>query len=128
MREPKLSAYAFCHGEPGSMYALPARLNRHQSRSALAVSSGDGMGHPEIVAASRTTAINRRVLELVLAARVLPDIVDDRGSSGFQDYLPAATCPMCVPRRGRRGCHRARHRLDSRQAQTPAARRVVCGG
>jgi hypothetical protein len=31
MREPKLSTYGFCHGEPGSMYALPARENRHQS-------------------------------------------------------------------------------------------------
>jgi hypothetical protein len=31
--------YGFCHDEPGSMYALPAREKRHQSRIALAVSS-----------------------------------------------------------------------------------------
>ncbi len=30
MRAPKLSTYGFCHGEPGSMYALPARWKRHQ--------------------------------------------------------------------------------------------------
>ena len=39
-REWKLSTYGFCHGEPGSMYAVPVRRSTHQSRSALAVSSG----------------------------------------------------------------------------------------
>jgi hypothetical protein len=30
-REPKLSTYGFCHGALGSIYALPALENRHQS-------------------------------------------------------------------------------------------------
>jgi hypothetical protein len=36
----KLSTYGFCQGEPGSMWLVPVPLQRHQSRRALAVSSG----------------------------------------------------------------------------------------
>ena len=39
-REPNDSTNGFCHGEPGSMKLRSAPLKRHQSRRALAVSSG----------------------------------------------------------------------------------------
>jgi hypothetical protein len=39
-REFNDSTYGFCHGDPGSMYAVPVWEKRHQSRSAFAVSSG----------------------------------------------------------------------------------------
>src|SRR5215203_1353874 len=34
------SIQAFCHGEPGSMNAVPTPLKRHQSATALAMNSG----------------------------------------------------------------------------------------
>ncbi len=39
-REWNDSTNGFCHGEPGSMYAVAVCENRHQSLSACPVSSG----------------------------------------------------------------------------------------
>jgi hypothetical protein len=64
---------AVCYGEPGSMYALPARLNRHQSLSAWAVISGPLSQRKNVgaLAGHPASALSRRLTTSVSLARRL---------------------------------------------------------